>query len=176
MRIKQRMGPAWAPAGGWVVLLLASTFTFALASETPTPDDDRTFRPTVLIRQGRSQGSGTIIASSRGETLVLTAAHVVEDRGPVRVELHRYNFGVERNGRSESWPRSVAAEKVAADTAADVAVLRIRGIPPLPFVARLAVTTSEPARGTAVTSVGIDQGIHLSSWTSRIAEIDRFEM
>ena len=35
--------------------------------------DDWTFRPTVVVRRGPSQGSGTIIASVEGETLVLTA-------------------------------------------------------------------------------------------------------
>ena len=40
-----------------------------------------------------------MIASVEGETLILTAAHVVEGAGPLWVELHRYNFGVEKSER-----------------------------------------------------------------------------
>src|SRR4051812_15992052 len=75
----------------WVALVLAATV--ALAADAPRPEDDGTFRPTVLVRKGRAQGSGTVIASDRAGSLVLTAAHVVEDPGPLRVELHRYNLG-----------------------------------------------------------------------------------
>src|SRR4051812_29954209 len=108
----------------WVALVAA-----APATDRPLPGDDRTFRPTVLIRKGAAQGSGTVIASADGDTLILTAAHVVEERGPLRVELHRYNLGLERSTPPRGWPRSVAAEVVAADAAADVAVLRIRSMP-----------------------------------------------
>ena len=49
----------------------------------PVPWDDGTYRATVVVRRGTSQGSGTIIASVEGETLVLTAAHVVKAEGPI---------------------------------------------------------------------------------------------
>ncbi len=65
-------------------------------SKAVLPSDDWTFRPTVGVRRATSQGSGTIIASVDGEALVLTAAHVVRDSGPIYVELHRYNLGLER--------------------------------------------------------------------------------
>ena len=48
----------------------------------PVPWDNETYRPTVVVRRGTSQGSGTIIASIDGETLVFTASHVVKDEGP----------------------------------------------------------------------------------------------
>src|SRR5262249_62388535 len=38
----------------------------------------------------------------------------------------------------------------------------------------LAPQSPEPAPGTVVTSVGIDLGVHLSSWQARVVEIDRF--
>lgn len=161
-------------AVGWVAVVMA--VAVSSAADRPRPADDWTFRPTVIIRKGNAQGSGSVISSVRGETLVLTAAHVVEDRGPLKVEFHRYNLGLERTRSGADWPRPVAAEVVAADVAADLAVLRIKGLPPLPYVARLAVQGAEPARGTVVTSVGIDLGTQLSSWVSRIAQIDRFEI
>ena len=78
-------------------------------SKVVLPSDDWTFRPTVMVRRGTSQGSGTIIASIERETLVLTAAHVVQERGPIAVELHRYNFGLERSRPAPgAWPRPSA--------------------------------------------------------------------
>jgi S1-C subfamily serine protease len=136
------------------------------------------FRPTVVVRCGRAQGSGTIIASVDGATLVLTAEHVLrEGKGSPEVELHRYNLGLEPRGRyasSAGWPRKLAAEVAARDAAADLAVLRIGHMKRLPYVARLAPEAAEPAPGTVVISVGIDLGVHLSSWHARVAEIDRF--
>jgi len=146
------------------------------AIRPPVPTDDWTFRPTVIVRKGTSQGSGTVIASVAEETLVLTAAHVVESSGPLRVELHRYNFGLERAKPVGMWPRQVTAQLVATDTAADLAVLRIRGLGRMPYVARLAPDNEEPVQGTIVTSVGVDQGARLSGWRTPINEVAWFEI
>jgi S1-C subfamily serine protease len=116
-----------------------------------------------------------VVASVPGETLVLTAAHVVEGKGPIQVELHRYNLGLERVEDGTHWPRGVWGEVAAADPAADVAVVRVRGIDALPYVARIAPGDGEPARGTVVTSLGIDGGEQLSSWASRVGGLVWFE-
>jgi S1-C subfamily serine protease len=156
--------------------------TAARAGRPPSPPpppksrDDLTFRPTVLIRKGTSQGSGTVIASVDGETLILTAAHVVKGSGELWVELHRYNLGVEHAATSGAWPRRLRAEVAASDRAADLAVVRIRKMTALPYVARLALGDGEPPPGTAVTSVGIDLGTNLSSWVTRIEGVLRLEM
>lgn len=159
---------------GWIAA--ATAVAAGPDKDRPRPGDDWTFRPTVIIRKGNAQGSGSLISSVEGETLVLTAAHVVEDQGPLKVELHRYNLGLENDKSGTAWPRSFPAEVVAADDASDVALLRIKGLRPLPYVARLAVRGAEPPRGTVVTSLGIDRGAHLSSWPTRIAQVDRFEI
>ncbi len=141
------------------------------------PSDDWTFRPTVVVRRGTSQGSGTIIASVDGETLVLTAAHVVGESGPISVELHRYNLGLERTPAPPgAWPRPIAAEVAAIDRAADLAVLRIESLGALPYVARLATARRELAVDSIVTSIGIDLGKHLSSWSTRLVEALWFEL
>jgi len=135
------------------------------------PADDRTYRPTVLVRRGTSQGSGTIIASVEGETLVLTAAHVVQNRRPIVVELHRYNLGMERAAAAPGpWPRSVHAALLAADTAADLAILRIEKMRALPYVARLAPDNADPPPDSIVNSIGIDLGTNLTGWSTRLVE------
>lgn len=143
-------------------------------SQRPAAADDAMFRPTVVIRNGTAQGSGTVVASIDDETLILTAAHVVlSGNGPLTVELHRYNFGLERFSRiAGGWPRKVPASVIAADPSGDLAVLRIRRMKRLPFVARLTSGVEEPARGTVVTSVGIDLGEHLSSWLAYVGGVE----
>jgi len=149
-----------------------------LARRRPAvPSDNWTYRPTVLVRRGTSQGSGTIIASVEGETLVLTAAHVVHDRGPVVVELHRYNLGLERAAAARGpWPRAVSATLLAADTAADLAILRIGKMRALPYVARLARDNADPPADSIVNSIGIDLGTNLTGWSTRLVETLSFEL
>ena len=139
--------------------------------------DDWTFRPTVVVRCGNGQGSGTIIASLDGVTLVLTAAHViVEGKRPIAVELHRYNLGLEKFTSKYSkvagkWPRSLPADRrrrsvrrpgPPADRGDDADALTSP---------RLAPGVEEPKPGTVVTSVGIDLGEHLSSWLAYVGGV-----
>jgi S1-C subfamily serine protease len=139
--------------------------------------DDWTFRPTVLVRRGSSQGSGTIIASVDRVTLVATAAHVLRGDGPIAVELHRYNLGLENQpGRAGPWPRVVQAEIVGSDLSADVAILRIRRMIALPYTARLQPEDEEPASRADLTSVGIDLGSRLSSWGTSLVKVSWFEL
>jgi len=139
--------------------------------------DNWTFRPTVLVRRGTSQGTGTIIASVDGVTLVLTAGHVIRGRGPISVELHRYNLGIEhRPSVPGKWPQEVVAEPVATDTLSDLAILRLRDMIALPFVARLGPEEAEPASNAGLTSVGIDLGSKLSSWNTQLVEVLWFEL
>ncbi|QEH32561.1 hypothetical protein OJF2_10380 [Aquisphaera giovannonii] len=195
-----RATPRRAAIAGWVLGLAAVLGPCAVgaAAEEPRPStpasagpvavtsfdraaesrrDDRTFRPTVLVRRGTSQGSGTIIASLEGETLVATASHVIRGEGPIQVELHRYNLGLEKSPAPPGkWPQRVPAEQAAVDPAADVAILRIRDRVALPFVARLAQHDEEPAADVPVTSLGIDLGTKLGSWDSRLVDVLWFEL
>ena len=149
-------------------ILVCGVVSPAWAQRTSVPAADLTFRATVVVRKGLSQGSGTLISSVEGEALVLTAAHVVKGPGALQVELHRYNLGRERDEPGAGWPKVVGGTIAGADLAADLAVVRVRGLPALPFVARLAPADEEPARGSVVVSVGIDRGTRLSSWQSRV--------
>jgi len=142
----------------------------------PLPSDNVTFRPTVIVVRGTSQGSGTVIASEPGETLVLTAAHVLEAEGRPSIEIHRYNLGLERRRPAEGWPKRVAARVVALDRAADLAILRVDGFETMPFVARVAGTSDEPPTGALVVSLGIDRGAKLASWHTRVLDLALIDM
>jgi S1-C subfamily serine protease len=143
----------------------------------PDASLDWTYRPTVVVRRGTSQGSGTIIASINHETLVLTAAHVVRNEGPIVVELHRYNLGLERSAASTgSWPRRVRGTLAASDAAADLTVIRIEGIRALPYVARLARSAAETPPQSPATSIGIDLGTKLAGWSSRVMDTLTLEL
>ena len=127
-------------------------------------------RPTVQIRNGTERGSGTILASVPGETLILTAAHVVRNPAALKIELHRHNLGQAPTRLSEGggWPRLVPATVVASDPAADVAVVRITGMVALPHVARFDPGAEEPAPGEVLSSVGIDRTLFLTRWQTTV--------
>lgn len=151
-------------------ILAAFALTAAPGATAARPDaaDDATFRPTVLVRKGNAQGSGTLIAGPDGSTFVLTAAHVVAGLGPIKVELHRYNLGVERSEPPEGWPRLIPARVLARDEAGDVAVLMLEGVGELPYVATLADFDLLPRSGAKVTSIGIDQGTKFRGWDAEV--------
>lgn len=146
------------------------------ANDAPRPEDDATYRPTVMIRNGLSLGTGTVIASTDGETLILTAAHVVASPGPTRIALHRFNVGLERVAREAAYPKSYTATVEARDADADVAILRVRGLPALPYHARIEPGTAPPDPGTVVTSLGYDHGERLGGWTTRFRKTTRLNM
>lgn len=129
--------------------------------------------PTVQIRNGNKTGSGTVVHSVRDDTLILTAAHVVRDSGDgLKVEIHRHNLNP--NSRTAvltqggGWPRLVPATVEVIDIAADVALVRVRGMAKLPAICEFDPKSPEPAKGNVLTSVGIDRSLHLTRWKSRI--------
>lgn len=161
----------------WVLaLVVASAAAPAAPAEKPPANDDLGFRATVIVRRGDGQGSGTVIASVPGETLVLTASHVVHGAGPVVVEVHRYNLGLERTRESAGWPAALLGEVAADDPSGDVAVVRIRGKEAMPFVARLTAPGDEPGLRSVVTSIGVDGGSKLECWTTRVLDVSWFSM
>lgn len=131
-----------------------------------------------MVRRGTSQGTGTIIASVDGETLILTAAHVVRGRDRLVIELHRYNLGVERRAGDGKWPRVVPAEVVASDPSADVAIIRVNKMVALPYVARMldGDNQGELKARSPVRSLGIEQGAKLSSWDSVLVETAQIQL
>jgi S1-C subfamily serine protease len=147
-------------------------WTAEAPADTPARRPD-VVRATVQVRNGDRRGSGTVITSAPGETWILTAAHVVIPTAALKVELHRFNLGysgARDTGLTEGggWPRLVPATLAASDPGGDVAILLVRGMTALPFVARLDPGAAEPAPGESLTSVGIDRSLHLTRWQAAI--------
>jgi S1-C subfamily serine protease len=143
---------------------------------SPKPGDDGTFRPTVMVHKGKAVGTGTVISSLEGETLVLTACHVIDEPGPLTVDLNRFNLGLERTREGGNFPRSLKATIAARDVSTDLAILVVRGQLPLPFVARIARGDGSPPRGTSVTSIGFDLGQKLIGMTTTVRAIERINL
>ena len=171
-----RFGRIWLRLGISLLLFAPARGGDSHSYDNPLPGDDATYRPTVVVRKGPALGTGVIIASVEGESLILTAAHVVEDPGPLHVELFRYNFGWERTHPAAGFPRRLRATIAARDRDADLAVLRVTGERLLPYVARIAPGNAPLAPGTAVTSIGFDRGERLSGFATRVRRVDRVDM
>lgn len=157
---------------GLLAWLVASPAGFG--DDAPQQGLDATYRPTVVVRNGASLGTGTLIASTDGETLILTAAHVVSDADkPVRLALYRYNIGVETTAPESGFPKLFTAKVAARDADADIAILRVTGLPALPYLARLDPGGVPPEPGTAVHSLGYDRGERLLGWPTRFRRTAR---
>jgi S1-C subfamily serine protease len=163
--------PRTNPAAAVLALIAAVA---GVAAEPPStagtgrgPD---VVRATVQLRNGDGRGSGTVIASGPGETLILTAAHVVKGASGLKVEIHRHNLGYRLVGLTEGggWPRLVPAAVVASDTGGDVALVRVEGMKALRYVAPFDPGAAEPARGEVLTSVGIDRTRFLTRWKTTV--------
>jgi S1-C subfamily serine protease len=146
------------------------------AADAPIPEDDVTFRPTVMVHRGKGLGSGTIIASVEGESLVLTASHVVDEKGPITIELFRFNVGAERVRGAAGYPRRVSASIVARDADADLAILRVRGELAFPYVAKVARGEVLPAPRARVTTIGFDKGGRPVGVTTRLRAAERIDL
>ena len=169
----------WIGRVGLAAFWLLGVLTSARAGEpldNPVPGDDATYRTTVMVRKGTALGTGTIIGSVEGETLILTAAHVVADPGPLHIELYRYNLGWERSRSVSGFPRKLPATIAARDRDADLAILRVGGQLAMPYVVRIAAANRPLTAGTPVTSIGFDRGERLIGFPSKIRRIDRVDM
>lgn len=154
-------------------LALSTLVAFApppLREDDLTPQQLNIIRATVVIKGGPNRGSGTIIASVPGDTLILTAWHVVAGQDQPIVALHRYNLGLERTSRAPGrWPQEHPARVVASDKDCDLAILRVSGLSkPLPHIATLEQNGYGPLRGQVVASVGVTGGVDLSYWESAV--------
>ena len=137
---------------------------------------DVSYRTTVVVRKGPALGTGVIVGSVAGETLIVTAAHVIEDPGPLSVQIFPYNLGWEQVRTLTGFPRRLRASVAARDPDTDLAVLRVTGQLAFPYVARIARGDRPLTPGMAVTSIGFDHGERLIGFPTRLRQMDRIDM
>jgi thiol-disulfide isomerase/thioredoxin len=142
--------------------------------DSPATLDSELIASTVRLRvedpQGISYGTGTIIAASADEAIVLTCGHLFrESQGklPVQVELFELAAG------APQVVASLEGEVLSYDLVRDLGFVRFRTDRPVqarPVAARdLTLTTGEK-----VASVGCDHGELPSVWRTRVTAIDRY--
>lgn len=115
---------------------------------------------------GVSFGSGTVIDSRPGRSLILTCGHIFRELGrdaTISVDV----FG---NGRSESFLGQI----VRYDLKADVGLISISTAAPL-FVSQVATHDSGVAKGRPVFSVGCDGGEIPTKQQHRITALNRYQ-
>jgi thiol-disulfide isomerase/thioredoxin len=125
----------------------------------------RSVRIVVDDAKSRSFGTGTVIRSVPGETLVLTCAHLfqgVSRQAKTTVEF----FGAAERPR-------LGAEVLARDSEADVCLVRV--IAPQVFpTARVAGRKSMPSTGQATASVGCDNGADPTVRHMKVTAVNRY--
>lgn len=120
----RRSSRIYALSGAGLALAIAvvAAAFFAFARRGPAVDE----RAVVRVVSGTSRGTGFFVEPAKGDdgVLVATAAHVVETGNPIVIER------VVRIGDKESYVEAYPdTELVASDPEADLAVVRIRGLP-----------------------------------------------
>ena len=126
----------------------------------------------VQDKDGRSCGSGTIIDNRDGEALVLTCGHLFRDaqgKGAISVDL--FNTGMPQTvpGRLIFY----SAPQSGLDLSPDVGLVAIRCPGPV-VIARLAPRDYRVKEGTAVVSVGCNNGDLPTARPSQVTRLNRF--
>jgi S1-C subfamily serine protease len=110
-------------------------------------------------------GTGTVIHSSRGQSTILTCAHLFKEVG----ENAAIIVDVFQNGEVLKYPATV----LGGDHDSDIAFLQIQNVSPLP-VAPLAESTSAQKSET-VFSIGCSSGDLPTRLNMSVVEINRYE-
>ncbi|MDB5385285.1 MAG: Thioredoxin protein [Planctomycetaceae bacterium] len=119
----------------------------------------------ISDKEGVNLGSGTIIESKVGQTLILTCGHIFRNLQPDSV----IEADVFQNGQIETF----VGKAVKHELEADVGLISIPTDNPLPF-AGIADTLHPPTKGAAVQSVGCGQGNKPTLQKHLITQINRY--
>ena len=120
----------------------------------------------ITDKGGVNLGSGTIIESKLGVTLIITCGHIFrnfQDDSLIEVDVF---FG----GKKETF----VGKHVRHDLKSDVGLLSIATDNPLPF-ARVASGSYQVEKGTPVQSVGCGQGNNPTLQKHLVTQLDRYQ-
>lgn len=123
-----------------------------------------TVRVRVAGREIQDVGTGTIIYSTTGRSLILTCAHLFQNQDDPKTEIEVF-----RDGQSVRFP----ATRVGGSHDLDLAVLQIQNATPLPFVP-IPVVASTVKVGQPAFSLGCDNGQLPTVLTTGILRINQF--
>jgi thiol-disulfide isomerase/thioredoxin len=130
-----------------------------------------TVRLSVADPNGKSTGTGAIVAARDGMALVLTCGHIFREsqgRGAVDISIFRSTAnGAELRG-------NVAGECLAYDLERDLALVRFRTESPLD-VTPIAPPGVQLQPGAPVVSIGCNHGENPTARSSHITTINRFQ-
>jgi hypothetical protein len=132
---------------------------------------EATVRLTVADPDGKSTGTGAIVAARNGMALVITCGHLFRSsQGHGAIELSLFVPGPS----GAQLHRRVAGELLDYDLDRDLAFVRFRTESPV-AVTPIAPPGTPLEPGAAVTSVGCDGGDNPTVWPTRITAINRFQ-
>jgi len=112
-------------------------------------------------------GTGSIVHSVQGESIILTCAHLFRDSGSdpdIMVDVFK-------DGRVLKYPAKV----VRGNHHSDLAILQIQNKEPLPNVS-LASIDEKVSEGSSAFSIGCDQGQPPSHLSVKVVSIDRYDV
>jgi len=132
--------------------------------------DDILFRVSVRIRvqvgDKINRGSGTIIESKPGRTLIMTCGHIfrgIDETAKIEVDVAPWE-----------QPRKFVARLVKHDLESDVGVISIPTTEPLP-VAPVARRSQNPKVGDPMVCIGCSGGANPTREQIRVTALDKYE-
>ena len=120
----------------------------------------------ITDKGGVNLGSGTIIKSRLGQTLILTCGHIFrnfQDDSLIEVDVFI-------SGKQETF----VGKRVQHDLQADLGLISIATDNPLPF-ARVASGSYQVEKGAPVQSVGCGQGNHPTLQKHLVTQLNRYQ-
>lgn len=133
----------------------------------PMPASVR-IRVRVTGGQQVNLGSGTVIESRPGRSLVLTCAHIVQEIGKSPdIDVHIFSEG-------SSSPKSYKGRVVAQDIKSDVGLIEVRCPGPLTVVP-IAAEDNAPQVGQPVFSYGCGRGSIPTREDMEVVELNRYD-
>jgi thiol-disulfide isomerase/thioredoxin len=172
--IKKLLGPPPAAAPAQAKATPAkpakgSDFPLPTLTNSERPSDQTLVRRSVRIvvddAKNRSFGTGTVVRSVPGETLVLTCAHLFQGVGKQAKTTVEF-FGLPDRPR-------LTGEVMARDAESDVCLVRVANSQVVSS-ARVAGKSFTPQPGIPATSVGCDNGSDPTARHMRVTAVNRY--
>lgn len=133
----------------------------------PASPMDASARLRIVTGDSEIKGSGTVIESRPGQTVILTCSHVLRGANDsTRVEVDLF-----RNGK----PTTFLGTIVGSDSEADVGLVTIRTSDDIYPAIPIATLEQNPSAGASVVGIGCGGGEPPSREQLRVTEVNRYK-